>query len=388
MSDNISTDEELSDLDSEEKIFDLWRDEELESFRIPVTDRLPADIHTSPLWNNLVVTGQGHWRASKKREDREEADELEANRTGYTKFKRGNNFNIATGDYPRSRQWYDVPVEQIDALHQVPRLSKEQIDNNNRPFKDNEYLLTKEDYKAVRRNLSKGKVEREFGKVFFGTETRYFPKYLPRGALLRSSPIRKLNTYIIYKDQVEEYRMYGNFSRPPRDIRKYKSENPSGILKELTETGRRDDYWRQRLEFVQENRTHPRLRQEIFTKIYRELLACNCDTRYWYLTTTSLIQPDIESVYNKKYQKLYQTVDLFVNARLDVLPFKKIRAVQAKRTILKAWKQLQRRRQASRTITTVWKNFCARRKAILAASSSSTEDISGSIKQSNTDTIK
>ena len=131
-----------------------------------------------------------------------------------------------SGDVHPQRIWYDTTIDLIDNTIDTPFYSETDSSNED----SNYYQSRPTDYQEIITPITRNTTIREYGRVFFSTETRY----VPYGTRLypRRKPI-----------QVRGYITKGNrrifcptYVNPTKGLL-YRTKTPGGILKELTTLG-------------------------------------------------------------------------------------------------------------------------------------------------------
>jgi hypothetical protein len=348
---SVSSEEDLYEL-SEEELFDQLYDEQLENSQVSPLCQYFVEPGTAEFFETTGFISDGQVRVFRYRCIQDDADEEEEDRTGTTTFKRRNFVSRIIGDYPLSRFWSDRDIEVVDATNRstCQHLARATLENNQEEIedRDNNYVLKLKDYNIFYDYLSPAVKEREFGKVYFHSATHYIAKDIPTVLTPKlSSP----ETFVVHQHPAETFSIYGNFRRNPRKPR-FQSGVPGGILKVLTVPAARDEYWKNRFNFINKSKTHPVLKHEIRPVIFKELLKYNQDFQHWFENTTSLIQPDSWIEFYKTYQHLYKKVDRRVTRRLDVLKVKRNLAVRRYNTFVEVWRKYRERRIAEKAART------------------------------------
>ena len=107
------------------------------------------------------------------------------------------------------------------------------------------YQFNKSDYQAITSSLSPNVTEREYGRVFFNTETRYNSWYIPN---YRYQP-QEVRGYSIRKNRKIYYPRY---VKPYKGVFFHINENGS-ILKKRTERHNSNNPFRKIYRFTQES---------------------------------------------------------------------------------------------------------------------------------------
>lgn len=149
-------------------------------------------------------------------------------RSRYENHCRIENFN---GDLPLKRLWYLNTPHEVDGTVTTPlyREKGNRFDSSNSSWYTKK---SKSKYKAVTVQLSRHIKERQYGRVFFGTETRYVPLYEPVRPVRSFQPVRG---YI--KNGKDKIFCDKKFYRNPTKGVVYKDKGTS-ILRELTKAGK------------------------------------------------------------------------------------------------------------------------------------------------------
>ena len=159
-------------------------------------------------------------------------DQREQRKYGYqSKYTTNCIGNSWHGDLPLDRFWFDSTAHGVDGTVTTPlyREKGKRFDSSNSSWYTKK---SKSKYKAVTVQLSRHIKERQYGRVFFGTETRYVPLYEPVRPVRSFQPVRG---YI--KNGKDKIFCNKKFYRNPTKGVLYKDKGTS-ILKELTKAGK------------------------------------------------------------------------------------------------------------------------------------------------------
>jgi hypothetical protein len=233
----------------------------------------------------------------------------------------------------RARLLGDVPIEynkktlirtpeQLDKLNSQTRYPfrlteyerrARQIAREAREPVEGDYILQKEDYAEVVRNLTRTQRNRRsnrnlrpYRRVYFSHEIRYYPR---DQAIPESEAITPTKVYIPTGQAEDNAIIIGQAVRGPREVHSSTLPHQS-ILKLPTRQKCRDDYWTFRLRYNGvEHPNHSEVGPTTRYRIYQELLRDTSENfSHWFETvdTVSLDTPTLNLKYryyiNRKFR--------------------------------------------------------------------------------------
>lgn len=255
------------------------------------------------------------------------------------------------GDTKEHRFWWDVSDFEIDKTENVhfrKIIRFEDID-------ENYYNKTPDDYNQVRKLLTPWAAQRQYGKVFFSTETRYIDKDK------RLSPARKLNVEGYYKEN--GVKLFVPFVRQPRSnlfhppktgTTTYNSKKfvyhhtGTGILKTRNFEGQRYHYFVQRIRTIEQDIEDPigrTTQTSVGGNLFEELRNCHFDLDVWGKTFQEVTTASEKTIQDRGYFLAQETRENSKKyaRKIKTLVLKKIKHANLIRRVQRKWRTGSRR---------------------------------------------
>lgn len=176
-------------------------------------------------------------------DDRDQSDEYENN--GVSDYDFESKLWDYTGDIPIKRFWWDTGIQYIDKTDGITFWKYEEDFDIDEDW----YTKTPEDFNKIQRLLSPFAKQRQYGRVFFSTETSYISKdkVLPISKLFKVAGYYKINDekHIVERSEFQRLPRACIYNPPLRGVTTYNSEKftykhtGTGILKTLNPEGHR-----------------------------------------------------------------------------------------------------------------------------------------------------
>lgn len=298
--------------------------------------------------------------ALKKREERrnefyrsiDRDEEREVQENGITDYNWRCKLWQFCGDIPKKKIWYRSTAADVDNTVGCNFWCWEE----DHDIDEDWYAQGPEDFNKTKLLLTPGASERQYGRVFFGTVT----KFIPRDQVVPSSLKQVVKGYY----QVGEEKVYGDFKRKPRSDLYYPpktgittygskkftySHTGTGILKVLNFEGQRCHYFLQRIRTIQRDiltrypspdPSHPHGQASVGAALFSELRKNHYDFEHWVNTYREVQTSDEE--FRSKLQKwdaeAYQHHNRRAGKAINRLVLRKIKNSNCVRRIQRKWR--------------------------------------------------
>jgi hypothetical protein len=268
------------------------------------------------------------------------------------------------GDIPKKKIWYRTTAADIDNTVGCNFWCWEE----DHDIDEDWYTQGPEDFNKTKLLLTPGASERQYGRVFFESVTRYISK----DQVVPSSLKQEIKGYY----QIGEEKVYGDFQRKKRSDLYYPpktgittygskefiySHTGTGILKLLTFEGQRCHYFLQRIRTLNriqltEDRSldpsHPEGQSSVGGALFAELRSSHFDFNHWTNTYRKVQARDEEfrSNLQKWDAERYQFHNRKLGKAIDRLVLRKIKNSNCVRKVQRKWRSSNWRRTSTRAL--------------------------------------
>jgi hypothetical protein len=298
-------------------------------------------------------------------------DNAQSERYRTSEYEDHERLSVWCGEQAIDRIWFQVPAWVVDKTCYDRKF---EVKNLQGEVDEDWYTKSPSQFNKVHKVLTPWAEQRQYGRVYFGTETRYIikEKVLP--------PAVKDQVKGYYKDK--KVKIFAPYKRTPRSVlyhppktgtsryrsRKYKySHTGTGILKTRTKLGRYCYHWIQRKRYLEEGIENKTIdHQDSVGAIYfAELRACHYDWERWISTiqSTDILTQEEKEVYEENKSRARRL--LYYPAPEDIfLTLSVIRNKIFARRIQRVWRKKERLSEKYKRIATViqksWRTYMLR----------------------------
>ena len=287
--------------------------------------------------------------------DQEEAEERQ--RDGRTDYEFRCRLWKHSGDIPKKKIWYRTTAADVDDTVGWNFWCWEEDHDIDEEW----YTKGPEDFNKTKLLLTPRASERQYGRVFFGTTT----KYIPKDQVVPSALKQVIKGFYL----VGEDKVYGDFKRKPRSdlyqppktgITTYGSprftykHTGTGILKLLTFEGQRYHYIRQRIQTIERSiltkhpspdPNHPHGQSSVGGALFAELRSNHLDLEHWAKTYREVQTFDEEhrSWVQRNDAENYQFYNRKAGKAINRIVLKRIKNSNLVRRVQRKWRSDWRR---------------------------------------------